>query len=406
MLSVTAYTLRQKARLAVSLAWVGGFIDAVGFIVLAGVFTSNMTGNTAQLGQRLGEAGWAAAGGALYTIGMFFLGALLSGVITVGGQRRGIRSIYSIALSIEMVLLAGFMVAATRIPDPESWFYLMVALPALAMGLQNATITQIAGAVVRTTHVTGVVTDLGLETIQFLFWFRDKTRGRFRERLSKAFTLSTKHPSLQRLFLLGSIWCSFLAGAVLGVVCYRNFGPAAISGPIGFLMFLVALDFLRPIAAVSKVQHQSSRHDDELKKFGIDPSILPANVGVYRIRGGGMRRRRAPDLGRLFDTLSRDWDVVVLLLADDIDLDENNWAGLAHAYEQARQRAGAELVLCVAHAATHGQVLVNQLADTLGRSNICHDPEFAVARALDLLSQQGATEMRDVVSPVGHVDAI
>src|SRR3954452_2924599 len=113
MLSATAYTLRQKARLAVSLATVGGFVDAIGFITLAGIFTSNMTGNTAALAARFAESNWSAAFQFLFVIGAFFSGTVISSLIAAGGLRLGIKSVYAIALSLELVLLSVFLLAAS-----------------------------------------------------------------------------------------------------------------------------------------------------------------------------------------------------------------------------------------------------------------------------------------------------
>ena len=89
------------------------------------------------------------------------------------------------------------------------------------MGLQNATITKISGAVVRTTHLTGVVTDLGLEGVQYLLWFYDRTRGGGADRRAHggvpcAGLRVPPQPSLLRVALLASIFGSFLFGVVAG----------------------------------------------------------------------------------------------------------------------------------------------------------------------------------------------
>ena len=383
MLYVTAYTLRQKARLAVSLAWIGGFVDADGFIVLVRMFTSNMTGNTALLGAQLVVGNWDEAFNAGFAILMFLFGCILSGLLTTGGKRLGIKSIYSLALSVEVLLLAAFLVGTQYfLPAVQYPYLLLLALPCLAMGLQNATITQIAGTVVRTTHVTGVLTDLGLETVNFFFWFHDQTRGRLRERLVKSFYLSARHPSLQRLFLLGSIWCSFLVGAVLGLWALKQFGIVCLAGPICFLMFLIILDFIRPIADIHHVDHK--RHSDtELKTFGIDPDLLPPNVGVYRIAAAGLRRRRAPDLGQLTERIAEHFDIVLLLLPKAIDLDDNNLAGLGTSLERLR-RKDRDLIICTSEPTLYNRIAAGPLGPYLGPANLCSDPEFAVARAIEL----------------------
>jgi uncharacterized membrane protein YoaK (UPF0700 family) len=383
VLSVTAYSLRQKARLAISLAWIGGFIDAVGFLALAHVFVSNMTGNTAAFAMRVTKADpYGTVLRVAWPILMFFLGSVLSGVLTEWGRRRKWRSVYSIALSIEVALLVGFIYCRQAFATIDGWhFYALVSLPTLAMGLQNATITQIAGAVVRTTHVTGVLTDLGLEAVNLTFWFRDRTRrSRLLLRLRRAFVLSQRHPSFPRLFLLLSIWSSFLLGAILGAWGFQKYDARAVLAPVSFLMFLITLDLLRPIAAIAAVDH--AKHDHELKRFGIEPGILPATVGVYRVGGENGRRQRAPDLGKLAESIASDHRVILLILSPGVDVDHNNLIGLLGSLRSLRER-GRDLVLCVTEPPLFLAVRDGALGDELGEANLCSDPEFAVARAIE-----------------------
>jgi len=382
MLSATAYTLRQKARLAVSLATVGGFIDAVGFITLAGIFTSNMTGNTAALAARFAEFNWSAVFHFLFVIGAFFAGTVISSMIAAGGQRFGIKSVYALALSLELVLLSAFLLSAQwALGHGIRPGYAIIWLPAMAMGLQNATITQIAGAVVRTTHVTGVLTDLGIESVQLLFWLRDKTSGPLLQRLRSAFSLSTKHTSFQRLILLASIWGSFTLGAGLGVWSVHRFGLHCLIGPIALVMFIVGLDMLHPIAEMHEVDH--GRDDLELKRYGIDSGLLPATVRVFRIKARGRRRRKVPDLGRLPEKVGADIRALIVMFEEGLHLDENNMVGLRNATTVLRER-GCELVLCVTESRLFVAIQEGPAAGVLGGANLCPDPEFAVARAIEL----------------------
>jgi hypothetical protein len=259
----------------------------------------------------------------------------------------------------------------------------MTGFAAAAMGLQNATITRISGGVVRTTHVTGVLTDLGLEGVQFVFWFRDRTRGRLVQRLKRAFRLSPRHPSLQRLLLLASIWASFLFGVVFGAAAWQYFAMNALAAPVGFLLFLIVLDFLKPIGSVHRVEHW--RHDPELKSFGIDPGVIPANVAVFRVKSNGTNKVRAPDLGRLAENADRQLRVIVLLLAQNIELDDNSIVGLHNTLAFLRSRR-CELVLCTMDSPQYAQIQRSAFGDELGEANLCPDPEFAVARAIELSS--------------------
>ncbi len=107
------------------------------------------------------------------------------------------------------------------------------------MGLQNATITSISGGVVRTTHVTGVLTDLGIELSGLVAPRRDASEP------------TPSNPDrFSRLLLLSSILGSFLFGAGIAAVAVPRLAAFAMVPPVAFLLFIILQDALRPIVAL------------------------------------------------------------------------------------------------------------------------------------------------------------
>jgi uncharacterized membrane protein YoaK (UPF0700 family) len=129
-----------------------------------------------------------------------------------------------------------------------SLFYLIVALPALAMGLQNATISHVGALSLRTTHVTGSLTTLAEALAVYLFWLHDRTRGRFRRRIGPALRLTPRQKSAQALALMTGSWIAFVAGAACGALLNSKWQTACLLPPIGLLLLLAAVDIFRPIA--------------------------------------------------------------------------------------------------------------------------------------------------------------
>src|SRR5207249_1257732 len=121
-------------------------------------------------------------------------------------QRRGVRSKYVLPMIVEGLLLSVLAALLARhARGGGEWTGVtsaMADLAAFAMGLQNATITEISGAVIRTTHLTGVVTDFGLEGVRFVNLYVDRTRGRIWRRSGRVLRISQRHPTAQRLGLL------------------------------------------------------------------------------------------------------------------------------------------------------------------------------------------------------------
>ncbi len=183
MFVAQAHSFTQQARLAITLAWVAGFTNVVS-ILACGHVTSHVSGTTSDLGHHLIEAlrvrgtPWSVVLFGLFLIFTFLVGAILSGFTTELGRRKNWESIYVLPMAVQAVLLAAFAIGleATILSEPSSVPArpLLAGLASLAMGVQNATITRISSGVVRTTHVTGVVTDLGLELVQFLWAVKDE----------------------------------------------------------------------------------------------------------------------------------------------------------------------------------------------------------------------------------------
>lgn len=194
-----------------ALASAAGCINAVGLLSLARHAISHMSGNVTLVGIELGVADYSAAGRTFVIVLCFFLGCLASGlIIRESTLRLGRR--YGVALATESALL----VLAT-------WFLrhgqpLGVYLAAMACGLQNAMATGYSGAVIRTTHVTGIVTDLGLAVG---LWARRQP-------------VDWRRLRLYLVLLLG-----FFFGSALGAIGFTHFRydtllfPAAVTGLTG-----------------------------------------------------------------------------------------------------------------------------------------------------------------------------
>lgn len=147
--------------LAGLLSSVAGALNAVGFLI-AGSFTANMTGNISAFADHIANGAVSIAFSFLGLVVAFIGGAAMAALAIQAGERRQIRSVYALAIATEAIILAlvGITLILSSTTGPE--IFLVIAL-SFVMGLQNAVTTMISRARVRTTHVSGMATDIGIE---------------------------------------------------------------------------------------------------------------------------------------------------------------------------------------------------------------------------------------------------
>ncbi|MGH8199041.1 MAG: YoaK family protein [Steroidobacteraceae bacterium] len=137
------------------LALIAGFVNAAGYLGFRHESISNMTGNSSLLGIALGNADGRETAHWALALGAFVLGTMLSGMIVQQSTLKLGRR-YGVALTLESLLLF----AAIPFLDASNSNGLYLA--SVAMGLQNGMVSAYSGAIIRTTHVTGIFTDLGI----------------------------------------------------------------------------------------------------------------------------------------------------------------------------------------------------------------------------------------------------
>ena len=207
-------TARANLHLGAALACVAGALNAGGFLAV-GQYTSHMTGMLSMAADDLILGRIVPAIAAFLMLMSFICGAASTALIVNYARRNHLRFIYTPVLLLEAGLLLAFGLAGVNLQRHE---FINVSLTAVllcfVMGLQNALITKISNAEIRTTHVTGLVTDLGIELGKLIYWNRDKTTSHVTE----------VGPNGEKLRVHASLIAMFFLGGILGAAGFKYLG--------------------------------------------------------------------------------------------------------------------------------------------------------------------------------------
>jgi uncharacterized membrane protein YoaK (UPF0700 family) len=196
---------------AAALSVIAGTINAIGFLSFQHQGVTHLTGSTTLLGIAAAQRNPLEASHLIAVAGSFLVGCIASGMIIQDSTLKLGRR-YGVALAAESILLF------CAVPLLEQTNSLGAYLASCACGLQNGMVSTYSGAVLRTTHVSGAFTDLGI----FLGHFMRGTAV-----------------DMRRVRLCALLIGTFFLGAYLGAVGYEHFSyrtlyfPAAAVGAVG-----------------------------------------------------------------------------------------------------------------------------------------------------------------------------
>jgi len=170
--SISTYT-RSNIFIWMALAFQGGVLNIGGFLA-CGRFVSHVTGFATYFGVEATKKDFLSALGMLVVPIFFLIGAILSGVLVDIRLKLHKRPKYYVVFGILFLLLLFIVISGfnglfgdfggpLRLAD-----YFLLALLCLICGMQNGMITTVSRSVVRTTHLTGITTDLGIGIVRVL----------------------------------------------------------------------------------------------------------------------------------------------------------------------------------------------------------------------------------------------
>jgi uncharacterized membrane protein YoaK (UPF0700 family) len=225
-------TQEANRRLGTTLCFVAGATNAGGFLAV-GQYTSHMTGIVSAVADDIaqGHGFMALAGvGALLA---FLLGAMSTAWLVNWGLRRHMASAFGLPLLLESGALLVFGLFGAVI---DLWIQLVVPLTVLwlcyLMGLQNAVITKISRAEIRTTHLTGLITDLGIELGKLLY-------------INRHPAATPVQANTEKLRLQARLVGAFFLGALGGALGFKHLGYVTTLPLAAMLLLLI----WRPLVA-------------------------------------------------------------------------------------------------------------------------------------------------------------
>jgi uncharacterized membrane protein YoaK (UPF0700 family) len=219
-------TYKHNVKLASLLGMTAGFVNAAGFLAFA-VLTTNVTGHAALFAERIAFQDWKTARVIAFWMLLFLAGAFISGLI-ISRVGRNQRFSYVTPILIEMLILLAVALGGYQYNQSLVAKEVFAGSLLFAMGLQNSLVSIVSGSVVKTTHLTGTFTDLGIELAQIT-------------QKGNADNLVLRSKIKLRLAII----FFFMLGALGGAYLFRSISFYAFLAPASILLFTLVYDIYR-----------------------------------------------------------------------------------------------------------------------------------------------------------------
>jgi uncharacterized membrane protein YoaK (UPF0700 family) len=239
-------------HLGFALAFVAGAINAGGFLAVQ-QYTSHMTGIVSSMADNLVLGVYDIVLGGAGGLVSFVAGAATSAVLVNYARRRRMHSLYALPLLVEASLLICFGVLGARLASVRGLFVpVTVMLLCFIMGLQNAVITKLSHAEIRTTHLTGIVTDIGIELGKLFYRNAPGPPSHLRVLANR-----------DRLRVLTLLVVFFFLGGLTGAVGFKHVGYVS-TVPLALLLLLLAV-----VPAIDDVANLARRWSRRSRQSGM-----------------------------------------------------------------------------------------------------------------------------------------
>ena len=216
-------TLKHNMALASLLAFVAGLVNVAGFLSVQKL-TTNVTGHFAYFIDEIFKLQF--LNGFIYFlyIFFFFLGSFISSFLVEIVSKRNKNYVFIVPVIFESLIL--YIITFSGMQFASNCSNVIAFSLLFAMGLQNSLVTVISNAAVRTTHLTGLFTDLGIELSQLFFYKHAKQKQKL----------------VSSIKLRLTIICTFFIGGILGAILYNPLGLAVLSIPATMLILGIYID--------------------------------------------------------------------------------------------------------------------------------------------------------------------
>lgn len=223
-------TGQADLHIGIVLTLVAGALNAGGFLAV-GQYTSHMTGIVSLFADQLVLQNLALASIAAFSWIAFVAGAASTALIVNFLRRTEVRNPYAVPLLIEAALILLFGAFGGTLKRHELVdVSLAVITLCFTMGLQNALITKISRAEIRTTHLTGLTTDLGIEIGKLLYWNSNRPGDR----------RVPVRANWNKLRIHATLILSFLVGGIAGALGF-NYAGFISTVPLAAALAVIAI---------------------------------------------------------------------------------------------------------------------------------------------------------------------
>lgn len=231
-------TTKHNLQVASVLSFVAGIVNVAGFLAVQKL-TTNVTGHFAFFVDEVFQLHFWSGFVYFFYIFFFFLGAFVSGFLVELVARKNQITTYIIPIIIEIILLLFVAIFGENLI--ENYANSIACILLFSMGLQNALVTKISNAIVRTTHLTGLFTDLGIELAQLFFYKQLDSRQKLFASIKLRLTI---------------ISCFFIGG-IVGGVFYSKWQLKVLLIAVLALVIGLIYDFLKfKIIRINRRLHQ------------------------------------------------------------------------------------------------------------------------------------------------------